>query len=130
MGFFPHIQPPRPEVRAFLEDVREHPDDDTPRLVLADWLQDQPGEAERARGEFIRLQCLLARPGVAPRAWRARQRQLLGRYAGAWLGPLADLVDGWRFERGLLHLAVRGHRCFARELQELVFTETFAWVEG
>lgn len=130
MAFYPHIQAPRPEVRAFLDDVREHPEDDTPRLVLADWLQDQDGEADRARGEFLRLQCLLSQPGVAQRGWAARHRQLLAEYAADWVGPLAHLVDGWRFDRGMLHLAVQGYRCYARELHQVVRTETFAWVEG
>ncbi len=44
----------------FLEDITEHPDDDTPRLVYADWLDDH-GQPERA--EFIRVQCELARLG-------------------------------------------------------------------
>lgn len=42
---------------AILADVLERPDDDTPRLVLADYLEEN-GEAERA--EFIRVQCELA----------------------------------------------------------------------
>jgi uncharacterized protein (TIGR02996 family) len=39
---------------ALLAAIRQNPDDDTPRLVYADWLQehDQP-----ERAEFIRLQC-------------------------------------------------------------------------
>jgi uncharacterized protein (TIGR02996 family) len=41
--------------------VRAEPDDDTPRLVLADWL-DEHGDC--ARAEFIRVQCELARRGV------------------------------------------------------------------
>lgn len=48
----------RPEVLAFL-DAREHPEDDTPRLVLADWLDEQGGSA---RAEFTRPGCVLA-PG-------------------------------------------------------------------
>jgi uncharacterized protein (TIGR02996 family) len=130
MAFYPHIQSPRPEVRAFLDDIREHPDDDTPRLILADWLDDHGDEADRARGEFIRLQCLLNRRGVVPREARLQLRQLHHQFASRWLGPLAQLVDGWRFERGLLHLAIQGQRCFTRELHELIHTETFAWVEG
>jgi uncharacterized protein (TIGR02996 family) len=43
----PSGTPPRPEVLAFLEDIKEHPDDDTPRLVLADWLEDH-GDPDRA----------------------------------------------------------------------------------
>ena len=55
MAFHPHLQPPRPEVRAFLDEVREHPDDDAPRLIYADWLLDQGDDAGRARAELIRV---------------------------------------------------------------------------
>lgn len=59
--------------RAFLEAILEAPDDDAPRLIYADWLDEQ-GEADRA--EFIRLQVREARmdpddperPGVHARA--------------------------------------------------------------
>src|SRR5436190_18493696 len=44
--------------QAFLSDICEHPDDDAPRLVFADWLSDH-GEADRA--EFIRVQIELAK---------------------------------------------------------------------
>lgn len=43
---------------AFLRTICEFPADDTPRLVFADWLEEQ-GDADRA--EFIRLQIALAR---------------------------------------------------------------------
>lgn len=39
---------------AFLEAIRADPDNDTPRLVFADWL-DEHGQSDRA--ELIRLQC-------------------------------------------------------------------------
>jgi uncharacterized protein (TIGR02996 family) len=39
---------------AFLQDILAHPEDDTPRLIFADWLADH-GDPER--GELIRLQC-------------------------------------------------------------------------
>jgi uncharacterized protein (TIGR02996 family) len=48
------------EKAAFLSAIRDTPDDDTPRLVMADWLQEH-GEGERA--EFIRLQCEIERNG-------------------------------------------------------------------
>jgi uncharacterized protein (TIGR02996 family) len=44
---------------AFISDIIEHPEDDTPRLIFADWLDDH-GEPERA--EFIRVQCELQQP--------------------------------------------------------------------
>lgn len=43
---------------AFLAAIIERPDDDLPRLIAADWL-DENGQPDRA--EFIRLQCELAR---------------------------------------------------------------------
>jgi uncharacterized protein (TIGR02996 family) len=43
---------------AFLQAILENLDDDTPRLVYADWL-DEHGDPERA--DFIRVQGLLAR---------------------------------------------------------------------
>src|SRR5947209_19860439 len=98
MAFYPHIQPPRPEVRAFLEDVREHPDEDGPRLILAYGLDDFGDEADRARAELIRVQCALARPGRGPGLLRRRQGELLRQYAEDWLGPLAHLAEDWAFD--------------------------------
>lgn len=46
---------------AFLADIIEHPTDDTPRLIYADWLEDTCYPAQPARAEFIRVQCELAR---------------------------------------------------------------------
>ena len=43
---------------AFLAEIIAHPEDDTPRLIFADWLEEH-GEEERA--EFIRVQCAMAR---------------------------------------------------------------------
>jgi uncharacterized protein (TIGR02996 family) len=48
----------RPVEAAFLQDILAHPEDDTPRLVYADWLEEHDAPE---RAEFIRLQCQLAR---------------------------------------------------------------------
>jgi uncharacterized protein (TIGR02996 family) len=40
----------------FLADILAHPEDDTPRLVFADWLADN---GEEDLGDFIRVQCEL-----------------------------------------------------------------------
>jgi uncharacterized protein (TIGR02996 family) len=45
---------------ALLAAIVAHPDEDTPRLMYADWL-DESGEG--ARAEFIRVQCELAKHG-------------------------------------------------------------------
>jgi uncharacterized protein (TIGR02996 family) len=86
--------------QAFLHDIAVSPDD-TPRLVYADWLEDN-GRTERA--EFIRLQCELARtPPGSPgqREREARVHELLTAHEADWIEPLL-LIDGvrWTFVRG------------------------------
>ncbi|WP_439625976.1 TIGR02996 domain-containing protein [Gemmata sp.] len=51
---------PSADEAGFLAAICAAPDDDTPRLVYADWLQERGDEA---RAEFIRVQCELARAG-------------------------------------------------------------------
>lgn len=45
---------------AFLQAILERPEDDAPRLIMADWLEEN---GEEARAEFIRVQCELAKYG-------------------------------------------------------------------
>ncbi len=76
--------------------IYANPDDDAPRSVLADALQ----EAGDPRGEFIALQLARGRGGKKTR----REGQLLKANARTWLGPLAQAVlnKGMVFERGFL----------------------------
>jgi uncharacterized protein (TIGR02996 family) len=76
---------------AILAGIRAHSDDDSPRLVYADWLEEN-GQAERA--EFIRLQC-------ADRDW-PRQRELLTTYGPEWTPPLFQKVYGFEYRRGFI----------------------------
>lgn len=105
---------------AFLRDIIEHPDDDAPRLIYADWLQDHD-QAERA--EFIRLQCRLAAPDALddPHRWAllARQQQLLREHGKGWAGPLRRLVKRWRFRRGFVESVVLPAEAFLRHGDEL-----------
>jgi uncharacterized protein (TIGR02996 family) len=88
---------------AFLEDIVSHPDDDAPRLVFADWLDDH-GEADRA--EFIRLQVHGARPLAEEqrRVGEKRQEELLTRHEGTWRSALPALegVTWVDFSRGFV----------------------------
>src|SRR4051812_36025319 len=91
---------------ALIEAIREHPEDDTPRLILADWFEEN---GQSARGEFIRVQCELARAEPADprrRELRLRQLHLLAEHERDWLGDWADLLVRWEFRRGFLHDAV------------------------
>jgi len=89
--------------RAFLESIRESPDDDAPRLIFADWLDDHGDEA---RAEFIRVQCELARLSVRDERQPAlvdRERALLAANRDGWLGPLSPALRGGQaahFRRG------------------------------
>ncbi len=75
---------------AFMAEILASPTDDAPRLLLADWM-DENGQPERA--EFVRVQVALSRPCPLGRsdayhvddvcepchALRLRERELLGR---------------------------------------------------
>jgi uncharacterized protein (TIGR02996 family) len=92
---------------AFLEDIVEHPADDAPRLVYADWLDDH-GRPERA--EFIRLQCRRARlPADHPEQEQlaAREADLMTRYETSWRAGLPELegVTWEDFSRGFVEAA-------------------------
>jgi uncharacterized protein (TIGR02996 family) len=53
------MPPPSPassDGAALLRAICDNPDEDTPRLAYADWLDEQGGESNIARAEFIRLQ--------------------------------------------------------------------------
>lgn len=59
-----------PERASFIAAIVDDPDDDLPRLIMADWL-DERGEHDRA--EFVRVQCELA--GHMPSCARAAEEQ-------------------------------------------------------
>lgn len=88
------------EGAAILRLIDSTPDDDAPRLVYADWL-DEHDDAERA--EFIRLECELARQTTWTQE-RRNQEERIGalwqKHARKWLGPFL-LGDGqWESRRG------------------------------
>jgi uncharacterized protein (TIGR02996 family) len=93
---------------ALLTAIAAHPDEDTPRLAYADWL-DEHGRPIRA--EFIRVQCAVKRLEELPAAekrphvptWQ-RQNELLERHRHDLLGPLADDLTYFDavFDRGFV----------------------------
>jgi uncharacterized protein (TIGR02996 family) len=87
---------------AFLLAILESPDDDTPRLVYSDWLEEH-GQSDRA--EFVRVQVALA--GLPPDDQRqkeleAKERQLLEENREEWLGPLRGVVEKAEFRWGFV----------------------------
>lgn len=95
---------------ALLEEILARPEDDVPRLVYADWLDEHGGPADQARAEFIRLQIALASlpPAAEQRPLlEAQERRLRKRFERQWLGPLREQVQAWGFTRGFVaHLAI------------------------
>lgn len=90
---------------SFVDEIRASPDDITPRLIYADFLED----AGDPRGELIRVQCelSLSQPGDPARpALYDRERALLDKFADQWLQPLralgAEGVSRASFRGGLL----------------------------
>jgi uncharacterized protein (TIGR02996 family) len=87
---------------ALLAAIGDNPEDDAPRLIYADWL-DEHGEAERA--ELIRAQVALgsmAPDGPARGRLEERARTLLEGKAEAWAAALKPLVLGYHYARGLI----------------------------
>src|ERR1700677_1851891 len=102
----------------FLTEILASPDDDIPRLIYADWLE----ERGYPRSEFIRVQCEIATLTKTPKRWTgiyraetspheapektvrvaevlphykrllARQLALLMAHCGEWVAPLGPSV--------------------------------------
>jgi uncharacterized protein (TIGR02996 family) len=103
---------------ALLRAILDKPDDDTPRLVYADWLEEQ-GDP---RGDFIRVQVALSRLDEdAPEREQLQQREraLLEAHRDEWLGGVADLVTEPHFARGFVERASLGTRQFLTHAPKL-----------
>jgi len=115
------------EREALLAAVCANPDDDTPRLVFADLLQEN---GEEARAEFIRLQvrhaelARLAAPGVDAVGRRARELWL--QHGKGWREELPQ-IDGiaWHdaFCRGFVEQAVIANDALVVRHADTIFNQ-------
>jgi len=85
----------------FLAAIRANPDEDGPRLVYADWLEETG--TDEAKAELIRVQCKLAKLRVGHPDYAPLQQQeanLLDEHLVRWLVELPnwDGVD-WKFNQ-------------------------------
>jgi uncharacterized protein (TIGR02996 family) len=119
-------------ITGFLQSILASPDDETPLLIFADWLEEQDDPILAARGELMRLQCELG--GWVPDCERrselqARERRLLN-LRGPWIGALQRHCKDCRFERGLVNITMEARRfvskTFAEQARDL-FSQ--AWVQ-
>jgi uncharacterized protein (TIGR02996 family) len=124
----PRTKPgPPAELLALLRACKEEPDEDGPRLVLADWLEDH-GQPERA--EFVRVQLELRRLGPGdPRLAELTRRQgeLLQTHRKDWAVPFGR--KGVAFNRGLLCCFGPATRLLNPRLARPSTAPAWAWVE-
>jgi uncharacterized protein (TIGR02996 family) len=91
-----------PDESAFIRTILDHPDADGPRLVYADWLEE---EGETARAEFIRVQIELSHlPESDSRRdeLAKREQALLKRYRRRWVRRVGSFVKNAKFRLGLV----------------------------
>jgi uncharacterized protein (TIGR02996 family) len=120
-----------PDPAPFLAAICASPDDDLPRLVYADWL-DEHGDP--ARAEFIRLQCHTARVGKLDPTWapaKLREYDLFKANEATWRTPTASaegrmLMDRWRrgFPRAVMLADVSAGRLTSGECANGVYDWT------
>lgn len=94
--------------RAFLTAIIAAPDDDLPRLVYADWLDEHDAAA---RAEFIRTECQIQHlePGHPERAFLfARRDQLRGAFKRDWFGSFLVGSVEWTTTRGFIEDVTTG----------------------
>ncbi len=133
--------PPCSPLVGLLHAAKRCPQDNGPRLAVADWLESN-GDLDRA--ELIRVQCRLA---ALPEPLRSRgkdwerEQELLAKNRERWLGNLAsaltwrkryskkDLAD-LKFDRGLIYL----DRIFGKSFREVRWDRLdvidLAWAGG
>ena len=103
---------------SFVRSITENPDDDVPRLVFADYLE----EHGDVRGEFIRVQCELEqRDAYEPRRYEleSRELQLIRQLSKGWGKPVRDMAHRWTFRRGMVYGVRMKAKTFLQRKNEL-----------
>jgi uncharacterized protein (TIGR02996 family) len=115
--------------------VLANPEDDAPRLIYADWL-DEHGQPERA--EFVRVQCATERIPPRTARWRPlndRAQELEREWRADWTGRAKEMVYDARLRRGFVDRVLLTLDQFAESAAELVRLEPiriweFNWVSN
>jgi uncharacterized protein (TIGR02996 family) len=107
---------------AFLQAILAQPEDDTVRLVYADWLAEH-GDPDR--GEFVRTQIELAHtePNSEAEERRrsflfGRQAELLKRHKKEWLAPFTPYAKESSFVRGFVQALAVSATTFIRNAEK------------
>lgn len=108
------------EGQALYQSILEHPEDDAPRLIYSDWLEEQ-GDSQRAA--FIRAQCELARAEAYSPLFRkltARSKKL---FQPHWLQTLRGKVLHSDMRRGFIHKVTIYSKRFVTDGGDIFDTE-------
>lgn len=111
--------------KQWIEAIRAAPDDDEPRLVFADWLEEHGSHTDVARAEFIRTQIERANlPAEDPRQseLECRELRLLAEYGSEWF-PAGYFPERVRFRRGFVEAVELDTARFAVEAAQLFAVE-------
>ena len=102
----------------FLKAILDAPDDDAPRLLFADWLEEN-GDPDRA--EFIRVQIALARrpAGETAAVLRTRQQALLSLRDAQWSEPARGAAISGAYCRGFIEGVAARAEAFLDVAEEL-----------
>jgi carbon storage regulator CsrA len=115
----PPPPPPRsPEELAFLQSILESPDDESIRLIFADWLEDR----DDPRGEFIRLQCRLAKLSAYHEEsadLQQRECELLSEHGEQWRAYLPAVLRSSPLRRGFVESVEMTAREFLEHAGEI-----------
>lgn len=106
-----------------LREIVQHPDDDAPRLVYADWLEQRGDDDSRARAQLVHVQLELEHATGPRRTELERlERALLNDHGKRWLEPLSrgTLGEGWQFRRGFVEHGEVSAKRFVK-VAELLF---------
>lgn len=152
--------PLHPEPLGLLGGCRHSPADDTPRLVLADWLEERadvsglPSGDALARAELIRVQVELSRPTLDTARTlqlKAAEARLLDAHSATWLSDLPRLFEEarptsnpqtgyqppllaswrpWGFSRGLIRVQLALDDLTNAKLCAWFGTTAGAWTEA
>jgi uncharacterized protein (TIGR02996 family) len=105
---------------AFLDEIRADPEDTIPRLIYADWLE----ENGNPLAELIRVQCELAEMDVEAdgrAALRQRERELLADYEQRFVQPLRKFAPhGIEIRRGFIEELRIDAQTFIEHASEIV----------
>jgi uncharacterized protein (TIGR02996 family) len=119
-----------PDLLALLAAIRETPEDELPRLALADWCLEQPDRATQARGEFIHASLRRSRLKEDPAAIELdeRMQELERHHRRVWYGALRQQTHRLGQDRGMVIVEVSPGTLAKASWEVLAQQRAWPWV--